>query len=57
MALIDGGACLTVRDLAHLTLLFARGGEGIDGHCMGDAAFIEDIRLDPGPSMAEVASS
>ena len=53
VALIDGGACLTARDLARLTLLFARGGEGVDGRRVGDAAFIEDTRRDPGPPMAE----
>ena len=53
VALIDGGACLTARDLARLTLLFARGGVGVDGRRVGDAAFIEDTRRDPGPPMSE----
>ncbi|WP_189521982.1 MULTISPECIES: serine hydrolase [unclassified Mesorhizobium] len=39
--LIDGGACLSARDLARYGLLFARKGEGIDGRRVGDAAFIE----------------
>lgn len=51
VALADGGACLTARDLARLTLLFARGGEGVDGRRVGDAAFIEDTRRNPGPPM------
>ncbi|WP_457659809.1 serine hydrolase [Sinorhizobium medicae] len=41
---------LTARDLARYGLLFARKGEGIDGHLVGDAAFIEDTRRNPGPS-------
>jgi len=51
--LADGGACLTARDLARLTLLFARGGEGVDGRRVGDAAFIEDTRRNPGPPVPE----
>ncbi len=53
VALADGGACLTARDLARLTLLFARGGEGVDGRRVGDADFIEDTRRNPGPSAPE----
>ncbi|MBT7614481.1 MAG: serine hydrolase [Rhodospirillaceae bacterium] len=51
IALADGGACLTARDLARLTLLFARGGEGVDGKRVGDAAFIEDKHRNPGPPL------
>jgi CubicO group peptidase (beta-lactamase class C family) len=51
--LIDGGACLTARDLARFGLLFARGGEGVNGRRVGDAAFIEDTRVNPGPQVAK----
>jgi CubicO group peptidase (beta-lactamase class C family) len=47
--LIDGGGCLTARDLARIGLLFARGGEGVDGCRVGDPDFIEDTRRNPGP--------
>lgn len=47
--MVDGGACLSARDLARYGLLFARKGEGIDGRCVGDAAFMEDTRRNPGP--------
>ncbi|NGO55266.1 serine hydrolase domain-containing protein [Allomesorhizobium camelthorni] len=46
---VDGGACLSARDLARYGLLFARKGEGVDGHRVGDAAFMEDTRRNPGP--------
>ncbi|WP_164782296.1 serine hydrolase [Mesorhizobium sp. M7A.F.Ca.CA.001.04.1.1] len=46
--LVDGGACLSARDLARYGLLFARKGEGIDGRRVGDAAFIEQTRYNPG---------
>ncbi|ESY15344.1 serine hydrolase domain-containing protein [Mesorhizobium sp. LNJC394B00] len=45
------GASLTARDLARYGLLFARKGEGIDGRRVGDAAFMEETRRNPGPSM------
>lgn len=51
--LIDGGACMTARDLARVGLLFARGGEGVDGRRVGDADFIDDTRRNPGPSIPE----
>lgn len=38
---LAGGASLTARDLARYGLLFARGGEGVDGRRVGDAAFIQ----------------
>ncbi|MCF6115099.1 MAG: class A beta-lactamase-related serine hydrolase [Mesorhizobium sp.] len=50
---VSGGACLTARDLARYGLLFARKGEGIDGRRVGDAAFIEETRRNPGPSLAK----
>ncbi|MES0169914.1 serine hydrolase [Mesorhizobium sp. M0027] len=50
---LNGGACLTARDLARYGLLFARKGEGVDGRCVGDAAFIEETRRNPGPTLAK----
>ncbi|MER9250031.1 serine hydrolase [Mesorhizobium sp. M0590] len=47
---VPGSAFLTARDLARYGLLFARKGEGVDGRRVGDAAFIEDTRRNPGPS-------
>lgn len=41
------------RDLARYSLLFARQGEGVDGRRVGDADFIAETRLDPGPAWAE----
>ncbi|RUV66997.1 class C beta-lactamase-related serine hydrolase [Mesorhizobium sp. M5C.F.Cr.IN.023.01.1.1] len=49
--LLGGGACLSARDLARYGLLIARMGQGIDGRRVGDAAFIEDTRRNPGPTM------
>ncbi|MER9776570.1 serine hydrolase [Mesorhizobium sp. M0220] len=49
--LVCGGACLTARDLARYGLLFARKGEGVDGHRVGDVTFIEQTRRNPGPPM------
>jgi len=49
--LVDGGGSMTARDLARYGLLFARMGEGIDGRRVGDAAFIEATRRQPGPPM------
>lgn len=48
---VSGGACLSARDLARYGLLFARRGEGVDGLRVGDAAFIEEARRNPGPPM------
>ncbi|MBP2239397.1 CubicO group peptidase (beta-lactamase class C family) [Sinorhizobium kostiense] len=48
--LVCGGACLSGRDLARYGLLFARKGQGIDGRRVGDAAFIEETRRNPGPT-------
>ncbi|MER9677295.1 serine hydrolase [Mesorhizobium sp. M0208] len=49
--LVCGGACLSARDLARYGLLFARKGEGADGRRVGDAAFIEETRRNPGPPL------
>ncbi|PAQ08300.1 serine hydrolase [Mesorhizobium temperatum] len=46
---MGGAACLTARDLARHGLLFARKGEGVEGRRVGDAAFIEETRRNPGP--------
>ncbi|TIQ61652.1 MAG: serine hydrolase [Mesorhizobium sp.] len=51
--LLDGGACLSARDLARHGLLFARKGEGVDGRRVGNADFIEDTRHNPGPSYGQ----
>lgn len=48
---LSGGACLTARDLARYGLLFTRKGEGVDGRRVGDAAFIEETRRNPGPPL------
>jgi CubicO group peptidase (beta-lactamase class C family) len=37
---LDGGACLTARDLARYMSLFARGGSGISGERVGSSALI-----------------
>ncbi|OBP77759.1 hypothetical protein BAE42_30580 [Mesorhizobium loti] len=49
MPLVDGGVCLTARDLARYGLLFARKGEGVDGRRVGDPDFIDQTRRHPGP--------
>ena len=46
--IINGGACLTGRDLARYALLFVRGGRGIGGQPVGSRAFIETTRTRPG---------
>lgn len=38
---LDGGACLTARDLARYFSIFARRGRGVGGEVVGNAAFIE----------------
>jgi CubicO group peptidase (beta-lactamase class C family) len=42
--LVDGGICLTARDLARFGALFVRRGLGVDGRQVGSAAFIERTR-------------
>jgi CubicO group peptidase (beta-lactamase class C family) len=46
--IINGGACVTARDLARYALLFARGGRGIGGQQVGSHAFIEATRTRKG---------
>ena len=38
---IDGGGCMTARDLARLGMLFCRRGKGVNDKTVGDANFIE----------------
>jgi|SRR6185437_1756155 len=38
---VDGGACLTARDLARYLSLFVRRGRGISGQVVGSSSFIE----------------
>ena len=46
--IINGGACLTARDLARYALLFVRGGRGVGGQQVGSRAFIETTRARKG---------
>ena len=46
--IVNGGACLTARDLARYALLFVRGGRGVGGKEVGSRAFIETTRTRPG---------
>jgi CubicO group peptidase (beta-lactamase class C family) len=46
--IINGGACLTARDLARYALLFVRGGQGVGGQQVGSRAFIEATRVRKG---------
>jgi CubicO group peptidase (beta-lactamase class C family) len=39
--LMNGGICLTARDLCRYGALFVRGGRGVDGRAFGSAAFLE----------------
>jgi CubicO group peptidase (beta-lactamase class C family) len=42
---LDGGACLTARDLARYFSIFVRRGRGVAGEAVGSAAFIEQTLL------------
>lgn len=46
--IVNGGACLTARDLARYALLFVRGGRGVGGQEVGSRAFIETTRTRKG---------
>jgi CubicO group peptidase (beta-lactamase class C family) len=46
--IVNGGACLTARDLARYALLFVRGGRGVGGQQVGSRAFIETTRARTG---------
>lgn len=39
--IFSGGICLTARDLCRYGALFARRGQGVDGHAFGSATFLE----------------
>ena len=39
--IVNGGACVSARDLARYALLFVRGGRGVGGREVGSRAFIE----------------
>lgn len=49
--IVDGGVNLTARDLARFGQLFARRGQGVAGRQIGNAAFIEKTRSNPGPQL------
>ncbi len=42
--MMNGGLCMTARDLARYGLLIARRGAGVDGRQFGSAAFLEETR-------------
>jgi len=46
--IINGGACVTARDLARYALLFVRGGCGVGGQTVGSRAFIDTTRTRKG---------
>jgi len=46
---LNGGICMSARDLARYGLLFTRGGRGILGQEVGSGAFIEATRAQTGP--------
>jgi len=50
--IINGGACVTARDLARYALLFVRGGRGVGGQDVGSPAFIETTRSRKGAPYA-----
>jgi len=50
--IINGGACVTARDLARYALLFVRGGRGVGGQQVGSRAFIETTRTRTGTPYA-----
>ena len=46
---LDGGICMSARDLARYGLIFARGGLGIHDERVGSRSFIEATRAQTGP--------
>src|SRR5262245_38518874 len=50
--IVNGGACVTARDLARYALLFVRGGRGVDGQQVGSRRFIEITRTRKGVAYA-----
>jgi CubicO group peptidase (beta-lactamase class C family) len=51
MPAFSGGGCLSARDLARFGLLIARGGEGVSGGHVGDAAFTRSTLTRPAPAL------
>ncbi len=49
---VNGGGCMTARDLARTGLLFARRGRGVAGRVVGDRGFIEHTRKRQYPKYA-----
>jgi CubicO group peptidase (beta-lactamase class C family) len=49
---INGGICVSARDLARYALLFTRGGRGVNGERVGSAAFIDETLRRKGPAYA-----
>ena len=49
VANLNGGICMTARDLARYGLIFTRGGGGVHGETVGSRAFIEATRAGNGP--------
>ena len=49
---LNGGVCMSARDLARYGLLFVRGGKGIRGEKVGSKAFIDATRRCEGPAYA-----
>jgi len=49
---VDGGACMTARDLIRYLNIFLRRGQGVNGRMVGDSRFIEDT-MQAGVPMAE----
>ena len=49
---LNGGVCMSARDLARYGLIFVRGGKGIHDEQIGSHAFIDDARECNGPAYA-----
>ena len=54
---LNGGVCLSARDLARYGLIFVRGGQGVRGEVVGSKAFLEQTLECNGPSYAEPESA
>ncbi len=52
---LNGGVCMSARDLARYGLLFVRGGRGVMGQQVGSEAFIAATRARTGPRYAPPA--
>jgi CubicO group peptidase (beta-lactamase class C family) len=51
--IVNGGGCVSARDLARYALLFVRGGRGVGGRQVGSRAFIETTRTRKGVPYGE----